>query len=72
MDARDSAGATAFDFEALAELFPPRSRNANRQSAGYRENDKDVIRSVESPVAGHDVEIGNSSSRSATSSRLTP
>jgi hypothetical protein len=41
MDARDSAGAVAaFDYEAVAELFPPRNRKANRQSAGYRRFDR--------------------------------
>jgi hypothetical protein len=40
MDARDSAGATAFDYEAVAELFPPRSRTTNHQSAGYRRFDR--------------------------------
>ena len=41
MDAKDSAGAVAaFDYEAVAELFPPKSRKANRQSAGYRRFDR--------------------------------
>jgi hypothetical protein len=37
MAEEDSAGlVTVFDYEAVAELFAPRSRNAIRQVAGYR------------------------------------
>jgi hypothetical protein len=39
MAAGDFAG-TAFDYEAVAELFPPRIQNANRQFAGYRRFDR--------------------------------
>jgi hypothetical protein len=41
MAARDSAGAvTAFDYDAVAELFQARNRNTNRQFAGYRRFDR--------------------------------
>jgi hypothetical protein len=41
MAAGDFAGSvTAFDYEAVAELFPPRIQNTNRQFAGYRRFDR--------------------------------
>jgi hypothetical protein len=41
MAAGDSADAvTAFDYEAVAELFHARNRNTNRQFAGYRRFDR--------------------------------
>jgi hypothetical protein len=54
MDARDSAGATALDYKAVAELFPPRSRKADRQSAGYRSFDRvaDALRFVIEELPG--------------------
>ena len=46
MAAIDSVGASTFDYEAVAELFPARNRKVGRQFGGYRRFDRaaDAIR----------------------------